>query len=122
MKNIMLFAILIGALGTLSAQSDPLLSNTEKATADPSTETFKVYGNCGMCKSRIEKAAKSLAGVTAAEWDSETAMVTVTFDPTKITLDEIHTKIASVGHDTDKVKAQDDVYSHLPGCCKYDRT
>lgn len=27
------------------------------------TEKFKVYGNCGMCESRIEKAAKSVTGI-----------------------------------------------------------
>lgn len=30
------------------------------------TEKFKVYGNCGMCESRIEKAAKGVEGVSKA--------------------------------------------------------
>jgi len=35
------------------------------------TEKFKVAGNCGMCKARIEKAAKSVDGVSGADWDKE---------------------------------------------------
>ena len=30
------------------------------------TEKIKVYGKCGMCKTRIEKAAKSVQGVNKA--------------------------------------------------------
>lgn len=84
-------------------------------------ETFKVGGNCGMCKSRIEKAATSLDGVTAAEWNEESKMITVKYDAEKVSLTDIHNKIASVGHDTDKVKAKDEVYNKLHGCCKYER-
>lgn len=35
------------------------------------TEEFKVYGNCGMCKNRIEKAVKALEGISAADWNKE---------------------------------------------------
>lgn len=100
---------------------EELWVKTDKSKADPSTETFKVYGNCGMCKTRIEKAAKSLDGVSEAEWDMETKLFKVTYDPAKVKLEEIHNKIAGVGHDTDKVKAKDEVYNTLHGCCKYDR-
>ena len=34
------------------------------------TETFQVSGNCGMCESKIEKAAKE-AGATYAEWNKD---------------------------------------------------
>jgi copper chaperone CopZ len=82
------------------------------------TETFSVQGSCGMCKSRIEKAAK-LDGVSRAEWNRETKVLTVVFDPAKTSVDAIQQKIAAVGHDTEKYKASDDVYNALPGCCKY---
>ena len=85
------------------------------------TEKFKVYGNCGMCETRIEKAATSLDGVSKAEWDKKTGMIKITFDEEKVTLDDIHKAIAKAGHDTDKVKAEDDVYANLHGCCKYER-
>ena len=85
------------------------------------TEKIKVYGNCGMCKSRIEKAAKSVEGVTKAKWDATVAILTVTFDDTKTSVSKIEEEVAKVGHDTDHVKANDKTYNALPGCCKYER-
>ena len=85
------------------------------------TEKFKVYGNCGMCESRIEKAAKSVEGVSKADWNKETKMMEVTFDDAKVSTEKIEKAIAKVGHDTPHFKAKDEVYSELPGCCKYDR-
>ncbi len=84
-------------------------------------EKIKVYGNCGMCKTRIEKAAKSVQGVTKATWDSEDLMLTVTYDDTKTTTLKIEEAVAKVGHDTDDAKATDKTYNELPGCCQYDR-
>lgn len=84
------------------------------------TEAFTVYGNCGMCKSRIEKAAK-VDGVTSASWSAETKTITVTYDSTKVSNADIQKKIAAVGHDTEKFSADDKVYKKLPGCCLYDR-
>lgn len=97
--------------------------NTASASSDKSsaakTATFRVAGNCTMCEARIEKAAKALEGVSAADWNVESKMLTVKFDEKKTSLNDIHKKIAAVGHDTDKVKAQDKAYEQLPGCCLY---
>ncbi|HEY9116103.1 MAG TPA: efflux RND transporter periplasmic adaptor subunit, partial [Bacteroidales bacterium] len=82
---------------------------------------FKVFGNCGMCETRIEKAAKSVQGVETAAWDKKTKMLEVTFDDSKTDADKIELAIAEVGHDTDKHKAKDSVYDELPGCCQYER-
>lgn len=84
-------------------------------------ETFSVYGNCGMCKRRIAGAVTKLEGVESASWDSETKLITVKFDDSILSLDDIQKKIAEVGHDTDKYRAKDEVYQKLPGCCLYDR-
>lgn len=90
--------------------------------ASNKTGKIEVKGNCGMCESRIEKAAKSVEGVSKADWDKETKKMEVTFDDTKTDLDKIEVAIAKVGHDTPKLKASTEVYNKLPGCCKYDRT
>jgi len=82
---------------------------------------FKVYGACGMCEARIEKAAKSVDGVDAADWNRETKMLTIEYDSGKVNLDDVHKKIAEAGHDTDKVRAKDEVYKALPACCHYER-
>ncbi|HEX6915522.1 MAG TPA: heavy-metal-associated domain-containing protein [Chitinophagaceae bacterium] len=87
---------------------------------DVKTDSIRVYGNCGMCESRIVKALKT-EGVEKVTWDSETQMLVVTYDAARITNDEIQKKVAAVGHDTEKYKADDKVYGKLPGCCQYER-
>ncbi len=78
---------------------------------------FKVYGNCGMCEERIEKAAKSVEGVSAADWDKNTKMIKV--DGSRQEL--VEKAIAKVGHDTENMKAEDQSYNQLPNCCQYSR-
>ena len=84
-------------------------------------ETFEVAGNCGMCETRIEKAAKSVDGVLAADWDKESKMIEVKFDSDKVEIHKVHMAVAKAGHDTKMHKASDEVYDKLPGCCKYER-
>lgn len=85
------------------------------------TENFKVWGKCDMCKDRIETTLK-LAGISSAVWDKDTKQVTVTFDPSKTSVDAMQKKLALAGHDTEKYRATDEAYSKLPSCCHYDRT
>ena len=85
------------------------------------TESFKVLGNCEMCKARIEKAAKSVDGVTAADWNAETKMLELTFDDSKTDAKKVQEAIAKVGHDTDLHKATDEAYNKIADCCKYER-
>ena len=93
-------------------------SATTKSEGTTKSETLKVQGNCGMCESRIEKAAK-LDGVSKAEWNSESKILAVTYDPAKTNLDLIGKKVAAVGHDNEKGKSDDKTYNGLPACCKY---
>ena len=84
------------------------------------TATVKIYGNCGMCETKIEKAG-TIKKVAKVDWDKETKMATLTYDATKTNKDEILKRIALVGYDNEAFLAPDDVYSNLPGCCQYDR-
>src|SRR5574339_332773 len=85
------------------------------------TETFQVSGNCGMCETKIEKAAKA-AGASYAEWNKDTKIMTVKYNSTSSNLAKIQKSIADVGYDNAGAKATDDTYDKLHGCCKYDRT
>ena len=98
-----------------------LTISTMTVLAGNITKKVKVAGNCGMCETRIEKAAKAIEGVSMADWNKETQMIEVTFDSDITDLNSIQKAIAKVGHDTGKFKATDEVYNKLPGCCKYDR-
>lgn len=83
--------------------------------------SFKVAGNCSMCKDRIESTALELDGVNSASWSSEDQVLHLNFNKDKVALNEVHKAIANAGHDTEKVSAPDKVYDNLPGCCKYSR-
>ena len=82
---------------------------------------FEVIGNCEICKKRIEKAALSLKGLKIATWDIPSNILSVTYNSNKLSLDQIQSAIAKVGHDTPSFKAPDDVYNELPMCCIYER-
>lgn len=103
-------------------------NNPNDNASEPQTEvangisrsTFKVWGNCGMCKETIERSL-AVEGVINAEWDSDTKNMSVEFDGSKITLDKIQELISGSGYDTPKYKAKDSTYSRLHECCKYQR-
>ncbi len=108
MKKYFLFAIVM-LVGLVSFGQD---------NAKFKTDTLKVYGNCEMCEDRIENAC-DVIGVKRASWDAETGMLTITYKPTKISLEEIHQLCADIGHSTEKLKANEEAYANLLHCCKY---
>jgi copper chaperone CopZ len=88
--------------------------------AQTQSDTIKVWGSCGMCKGKIEKAAKS-AGAKSATWDVESHMLVLSYKTDKTDLKKIQESIAKVGYDTQDVTADNAAYDALHGCCKYDR-
>ena len=98
-----------------------LLFSVNMFAKDVFTKTsFKVNGICDMCKSRIEKAAKT-EGVKNAVWNEETHILTIAFLPAKTSIDQIQQNIAKAGYDTPKFKAIETDYKKLPQCCQYVR-
>jgi outer membrane receptor for ferrienterochelin and colicins len=87
-------------------------------TRQDTTVSFKVAGVCGQCERRIEKALK-IKGVQSAEWNVSTQILTVTYRPQAITIDDLHKTVAAAGHDTELEKATDEAYKSLPECCHY---
>ncbi|MBI0398056.1 heavy-metal-associated domain-containing protein [Cyclobacterium marinum] len=123
MKTKMIMIVMMSAMLGTTGFGNPTDNQFETTSSIQQTDssTFKVYGKCGMCKKRIEKAANELDGVSDANWDVDSKEFTAQYDAAKVSEKEIQEKIASVGHDTEKVKATDKAYNDLPGCCKYDR-
>ena len=123
MKTIKILCAVIIAISTYqSANAQETKANLRNFDPKPKTITFKVYGECGMCKHRIENALK-VDGIRSAVWNVDTKMLTVQYVLTADITgeDKIHQLVAGVGHDTDKNKAPDSVYNNLPGCCHYER-
>lgn len=104
---------------TNNSTSEGVKSATQ-ITNGIATSTFKVSGNCEMCKETIEGSLK-VEGVTTSNWDTETKIMMVSYDTSKINLDKIQKNIASVGYDNEKYKGDDKVYTELPECCQYER-
>ena len=84
------------------------------------TEMIKVFGNCEMCETSIEKAADQKK-ISKADWNEETKMATITYDSKKTTIDAVLKNIALAGYDNQNFLAPDEAYNKLPGCCKYNR-
>lgn len=85
------------------------------------TGSVFVAGKCGMCRARIVKAATSVSGVGKADWDQDSKILEVTYDPSATSLKDIQAQVAMAGHDTKGAKATAAAYKNLPGCCKYER-
>tara|TARA_B100000497_G_C7272891_1_gene190619 strand:+ start:167 stop:505 length:339 start_codon:yes stop_codon:yes gene_type:complete len=110
MKKLFIIYLLISPF-VLVAQN----KNTEKVS-------FEVTGNCEICKKRIEKSALTVKGVKAANWDIPSSLISIVYNPNRVTLLKIQNSIAQVGHDTPLAKAPDEIYNELPICCIYRRT
>jgi outer membrane receptor for ferrienterochelin and colicins len=89
-----------------------------QASPSDTTVQLKVDGNCALCKKRIETAAKG-KGVTNAQWNMSTKVLSLSYDTKKTTLSKVSDRIAGVGHDTELGKANDEVYKKLHECCLY---
>ena len=78
-----------------------------------------VDGVCMMCEERIEKKAIDVKGIKLADWNLDNRVFKVVYNEKKITINEIHEFLGSIGHDTEKKIASDEAYSLLDPCCQY---
>lgn len=121
LKTMLAASLLVVILASCSNRAESENSVTTTKIVDGiATSTFKVWGNCEMCKETIEGSLK-VDGITKADWNKDTKIITVSYDDKKISLDQIEKYIASVGYDNDKYKGDDKAYSELPECCQYER-
>ena len=109
-KNFNLLLLLMLALVSCASQ----IKNAK-------TVTFKVYGNCGMCKTTIEKAA-SIKDEAKAEWNKETKIASLTYDSVVTNADIILKRIADAGYDNEMFLATNTSYNNLHSCCQYERS
>lgn len=104
---IVLFSIILSSFSVLAQDAK-----------DIATASYKVDGNCNMCKKRIENAA-FVKGVKRAEWNVTTHELTVTYRPSKTGEDAILASVAKAGHSSEKIQATESDYKKLPECCQY---
>lgn len=112
MKKLILATVLL--LGGFSIQAQEKLNKNAKYE-------IEVNGSCDMCQSRIQKAAFSVSGVKSATWSIETHKLNLILNEEKATILDVKKAVAKAGYDTDEVKATNENYDKLPGCCQYER-
>jgi|688.fasta_scaffold198254_2 mercuric ion binding protein len=110
MKKIVL--VIVFALLGMNVNAQEQLNKNKKVEVE-------VNGNCDMCKKRIEKAAYSVKGVKSATWHVDHQDLHLIIDETKCTVLDVEKAIAKVGHDTKDIKATDEQYVKIHGCCSY---
>jgi copper chaperone CopZ len=108
-KKIVMAIIVLLSVTSVNAQ----IKNTQ-------TETVKIYGNCGMCETTIEKAG-NIKKIARVDWNKDSKMAILTYDSQKTNQEEILKRIALAGYDSTSFLAPEAAYNNLPGCCQYDR-
>jgi copper chaperone CopZ len=96
------------------------LSNVAFAQKCIETVEIQTSAVCDMCKETIENQLAFTKGVTAAELDVKTAIVTVSYKTNKTTIEDIRAAINEVGYDADDSPAEKKAYDNLHHCCQKD--
>lgn len=79
---------------------------------------IKTSAICGMCKNTIERDMAFEKGVSIAELDLETKVLTVEYNSKKTNPDKIRTRITKIGYNADDKQRDPKAYEKLPDCCK----
>lgn len=79
---------------------------------------IKTSAQCEMCKETLEGALASLDGVKKSKLDIESKELTVKYNTSEISIDEIRKAVAAEGYWADKVMPEREAYANLPDCCK----
>jgi periplasmic mercuric ion binding protein len=94
-----------------------LISN---AVAQDTTVVIKSTAQCGECKEKIETALNFEKGVKSSNVDVETKEVTVVYNASKTSPENIRIAISKAGYDADSVPADEKAYKRLKPCCTKD--
>ncbi len=92
-----------------------LLYAQEKKTEKAEILTSAI---CEMCKETIEYELTFTKGIKFVELDVDSKIVTVEFNPKKISVEDIRKSISGVGYNADTVKRDPKAYANLPFCCR----
>ena len=107
-----------------SEVKSPPMENTNNPISKISDYNVGVKGNCGMCKTTIEKAVLKVDGVEDADWGISSKILNIKFEDNsnrKDNVKQIDSAINMAGYETMNTTANQEAYDALPMCCKYDR-
>lgn len=112
MKKITLSILTFLFAYALMAQQEPIV--TEKGHQIE----IQTSAICAMCQHAIEYDLTFAKGVKEASLNLENKMVTVLYNPKKISAQEIRDRISGVGYHADFIPRDSTAYDNLPFCCK----
>jgi copper chaperone CopZ len=97
-----------------------IINSTKAYSQDKKIAEIKIKTSaiCDMCKETLEKNLAFEKGIKKSDLDVESKIITVTYNPEKISPEEIRKAIAKIGYDADDVPANKKAYDKLDGCCK----
>ena len=84
------------------------------------TIAIKTSAVCGQCKDRIEGTLAYEKGVKSSSLDVETKVLTIIYNPSKTSPEQLRKTISKIGYDADSIPANLAAYNKLPACCKKD--
>jgi copper chaperone CopZ len=84
----------------------------------PQQISFFTEGNCMECEALITAALASTPGVKEAQWDMETSLTTVRYNPGKTDPDQIQEAVAEAGFVTQLFPPNEENRATLPACCR----
>ena len=130
MKKIIVMLVAVAmTFGAMAQSKTTSSSSTSKATTSTATQSksssyttitiqTNASKNCKSCVNRFKENVPFFKGVKDYTFDTATAKLTVTYDNTKTTADQIRKQISDLGYDADKVKANEAARAKLPACCR----
>jgi copper chaperone CopZ len=86
--------------------------------ATKQTVNIQTNAECGTCKTIIEKELNYVKGIIFADLDVPSKVLTVKFNSSKISLEEIRVRVTKIGYNADDLKADPTAQSGLPACCQ----
>ena len=108
-------SILLSSIIVMFVMSTKTIKAQDATTAELKIKTSAV---CDMCKETIEKYVAFEKGIKKSTLDVESKILTVIYNPTKITPERIRLAVSKSGYDADEVPADPKAYKKLNACCK----
>ena len=98
MKNFFIAAIIVGSAALVTVDLVGTSSASE-AGAETVTKVFDVEGmTCGGCEVAVKRAVGKLEGVNSVKASHEDGRAEVTYDPGKVTIEQIVEAIEKLGY------------------------
>lgn len=97
-----------------------VLMGSTALAQEKKTEKVEIHTSaiCEMCKETIEYELTFTKGIKFVELDVDSKIVTVEYNPKKVSIEDIRNGISGVGYNADSVKRDPKAYANLPFCCR----